>query len=102
MGGPVGLALGVTDPSLQPVIVEPKLVPLLLHLLKFVPQLLDLLLGCREEGRLSQRLCKRLGPGICTMGVNEAGEVPARTRGIGSPCLPAALILDPSPDAEDA
>lgn len=89
-GGPVGLALGVTHPGLQPVIVEPKFIPLLLHLLELAPKLLDLLLGCGEEGRVSRRLRERLGPGICTVGVNEAGEARAGTQ--GSHCLPGSPI----------
>lgn len=35
---------GVTHPGLQPVTVEPKLIPFFLHLLKLAAQLLDLLL----------------------------------------------------------
>lgn len=60
---------GVTHPALQPVAVEPQLIPLLLHFLKLAPQLLDLLLGCGEEGKVSQRRCERL----CTLGVSKAG-----------------------------
>lgn len=58
--GPVCLVLGVTHPGLQPVTVEPQLIPLLLHLLKLAPQLLDLLLGCSKEGKVSQRSSARV------------------------------------------
>lgn len=71
--------LGVTHSGLQPVTVEPQLIPLLLHLLKLAPQLLDLLLGCSKDGKVSQRLCESLGPGVCTLGMNEAGEAWAST-----------------------
>lgn len=66
--------LGVTHPGLQPVTVEPQLIPLLLHFLKLAPQLLDLLLGCSEEGKVSQGRCERSGPRIRTLGVNRAGK----------------------------
>lgn len=47
--GLVCLAAGEAHPGLQPVTVEPKLVPLFLHLLKLVAQLLDLLLWGANE-----------------------------------------------------
>lgn len=76
---PVGVVPGVTHPALQPVTVEPQLVPLLLHLLELAPQLLDLLLGWTKEGKVSQRHCEGVGPWVCTPVVNEVDEAWART-----------------------
>lgn len=47
--GLVCLEAGAAHPGLQPVTVEPKLIPLFLHLLKLVSQLLDLLLRGANE-----------------------------------------------------
>lgn len=96
-GGPGGLVLGVTHPGFQPVAVEPKLVPLLLHLLKLVPQLLDLLLGRSKEGKVSQSCCGR--PEAWNphpWGEGSWGSW-TRTQGLGSHCLPGVPIPTPLP-----
>lgn len=96
-GGPVCLVLGGTHPGLQPVTAEPQLVPLLLHLLKLAPQLLDLFLGCSKAGKVSQRHWERLGPRSCTLGVHEAGEAQAGTQGHWKPLPPWGSIPRPFP-----
>lgn len=81
-GPPCGV-LGVTHPGLQLVTTESQLIPLLLHLLKLAPQLLDLLLGPVRRAKRARGAVRgwawELHPRV-----SEAGEAQARTQGTES------------------